>query len=129
MGNLERSDPFGPCGKETDAPTVSSPSVATVTPTSPPMKAPIIIDWTIKQYDDMTAQVGDVVEFNWSFAHNVYIYPALNGCDSTGKIEVGLVSGATYEFTEADAGSEMLFACDVGFHCQFGQIVKFTVSA
>jgi len=33
-----------------------------------------------------------------------------------------------YRFTEADAGKEIVFVCEVALHCQNGQIAKFMVA-
>ena len=69
------------------------------------------------------AEVGNTIIFRWAQGiHNVYIHPTMN-CDLTGAIEVGLEPGSEYTFTEADAGTEMFFSCDVGngAHCMAGE--------
>lgn len=89
------------------------------------------VDWKIpgigQSLSDMTATVGDTAVFEWSFFHNVLIHPS-GDCVETGAISVGSSSGASYTFTADDVG-EMVFACDVGNHCENGQIMTFTVSA
>jgi plastocyanin len=86
------------------------------------------VDWVIPQdgaLPNMNAKVGDTAIFNWSGFHNVLIHPSGN-CDEEGAIDVGATSGASYTFEEKDVG-EVVFACDVGSHCEFGQIVTFEV--
>ena len=78
-----------------------------------------------------TAAVGDVAIFIWQNGdfHNVYIHPS-GTCDTTGEIEVGLISPANYTFTPADGsstGNPILFACDVGPHCVRGMRMTITV--
>ena len=89
------------------------------------------VDWKIpgigQSMLDMTATVGDTGVFEWSFFHNVLIHPS-GDCDKTSAISVRSSSGASYTFTAEDVG-EMVFACDVGNHCEVGQIMTFTVSA
>jgi len=97
--------------------------------------AEFIVDWKIPVgegselgfYDDMKAEVGDTAVFDWKFAHNVFRHPSGN-CNESGAIPVGDVTGSSHTFTADDVG-EVAFACDVGSHCELGQIVKFTVSA
>jgi len=92
------------------------------------MGAETILLWSVQEYDDKTAQVGDTVTFDFSgSAHNVFIHPS-GDCDETGAIEVGTSGPVTYTFKKDDAGKDMLFACDVGGHCEDGQSVKFTVA-
>jgi len=87
------------------------------------------LTWTVQTYDDATAKVGDTVTFDFSGTdHNVFIHPS-GSCDETDAIEVGTSGPVSYTFVEADAGKDMFFACDVGGHCEAGQIVKFTVAA
>jgi len=90
----------------------------------------IVIAWSISEYDDMTANVGDTITFNWSFTHNVYIHPS-GTCNENGSriLQGGISSGATYTFTEADAGTEVVFACQIFGHCNAGQLLKVIVSS
>ena len=90
--------------------------------------ADVTLTWKIQNYDDMTAQVGDTVTFDFTSGHNVFIHPS-GTCDETGAIEVGTSGPVTYTFSETDAGTDIVFACDVGGHCENGQLVKFTVTA
>eukprot|EP00549_Striatella_unipunctata_P002663 CAMPEP_0118709134 /NCGR_PEP_ID=MMETSP0800-20121206/22411_1 /TAXON_ID=210618 ORGANISM="Striatella unipunctata, Strain CCMP2910" /NCGR_SAMPLE_ID=MMETSP0800 /ASSEMBLY_ACC=CAM_ASM_000638 /LENGTH=115 /DNA_ID=CAMNT_0006612679 /DNA_START=118 /DNA_END=465 /DNA_ORIENTATION=- len=65
--------------------------------------------------------------FTWNGFHDVHIHPSFT-CAQAGRKMVGASSGASYSFTEADVG-EVVFACDVGSHCETGQIMRVTVSA
>lgn len=88
----------------------------------------ISIAWSPRPYDDQTANVGDIVQFSWVGTHNVHIHPT-GTCDETGAILVGDQTGTSYVFADDDAGTDIYFACDIGQHCEVGQIVKFTVEA
>ena len=90
----------------------------------------VAIKWIIKKYESESVQVGDSVTFTFSSNHttNVFIHPSRD-CDVTGRIDFGgSASPATYTFAEDDIG-EVVFACDVGSHCELGQIVTFNVIA
>jgi plastocyanin len=80
----------------------------------------IITDYTTTSY---TATVGDTVTFSWSGGHNVFLHPT-GTCDDAGATEVSSSSPVIYTFTEAGS---FTFACDVGSHCENGQILTFTV--
>jgi len=58
----------------------------------------------------------------------VYIHPT-GTCEETGSILVGDVDQGTasYTFTAMDAGKSITFACDVGMHCEEGQIITFQI--
>jgi plastocyanin len=71
-----------------------------------------------------TASVGDTVTFSWGGARNVFLHPT-GTCDAAGATEVGSSSGAVYTFT---AAGSFTFACEVGQHCESGQILTFTVT-
>jgi hypothetical protein len=89
----------------------------------------IPLNWTIKQYTDQSAIVGDTVTFTWSGSHNVYIHPnKTDTCDKTERTEVSKTSGKKYTFKTSDVGV-VVFACDKSGHCAAGQIVKFNVTA
>jgi plastocyanin len=87
--------------------------------------------WTFNGPQDTTAEVGDVITFSWAGNHNVLIHPS-GDCDTTGAIPVGGTgdsAGAPYTFVETDIG-EVVFACDVGTHCENqAMIMTVTVSA
>jgi len=91
----------------------------------------LTVDWAIPRGDNLpgqTAKVGETAVFEWNSFHNVYIHPT-GDCSQDNRIFVGSRSPATYTFTEDDAEKgEIVFACDVGPHCEFGQIITFTVS-
>jgi plastocyanin len=86
----------------------------------------IPIAWTVTTYEDIIAQSGDTITFTWDGTHNAYIHPS-GSCDGTGAIEVGGTSPATYTFTDADVGTSMFFACEVGTHCDLGQHITVSV--
>jgi plastocyanin len=113
-----------------------STSAPTIAPTMAPSAkggAEIEVVWDFPDDPDddslppLTALVGDTVTFDWLTNHNVYVHPSMT-CDETDRILVGLTTGATYTFTEADVG-DLVFACDVGSHCEGGLILTFTVAS
>jgi len=111
----------------TDAP-VATPTDAPV-PTSPPtMDDPNAIDWRVQSYNDRVVKVGETITFHYDEGHNVYIHPT-GTCDETGSILVGDNGDgpASYTFTAMDAGRAITFACNVGFHCEAGQMITFQV--
>mmetsp|Transcript_32767 Transcript_32767/g.79414 ORF Transcript_32767/g.79414 Transcript_32767/m.79414 type:complete len:176 (-) Transcript_32767:104-631(-) len=111
----------------TDAPVAAPTDPPAATPTSPPTDDPNVIEWTIQPYEARVVKVGETVTFNYGQGHNVYIHPT-GTCDETGGILVGPNGGpASYTFTANDAGRIITFACDVGFHCEAGQIISFQV--
>jgi len=71
---------------------------------------------------ELEAAVGDVITFNWTGGHNVYIHPT-GDCSLDGAILVGTQTGASYTFVDADAGTSMFFSCDIGngAHCRVGE--------
>lgn len=75
---------------------------------------------------DMTAEVGDRAVFEWGSTHNVLIHPT-GDCTEDGAIPVGAETGASYRFTAEDIG-DVVFSCDIGNHCENGQIITFAVS-
>lgn len=69
------------------------------------------------------------VIFNYASNHNVYIHPT-GTCDEMGRILVSdIVGPASYTFSASDAGRTRTFACDIGAHCESGQIISFQVEA
>ena len=97
----------------------------------PVMGENISIGWFIglpPSLPSRNATVGDTIIFNWQgSSHEVYIH-VNDTCDMEGRIEVGTTSPATYTFKEADIG-DMVFACDIGFHCEVGLQLTVTVAA
>eukprot|EP00554_Chaetoceros_debilis_P003647 CAMPEP_0194083554 /NCGR_PEP_ID=MMETSP0149-20130528/9573_1 /TAXON_ID=122233 /ORGANISM="Chaetoceros debilis, Strain MM31A-1" /LENGTH=165 /DNA_ID=CAMNT_0038765989 /DNA_START=72 /DNA_END=566 /DNA_ORIENTATION=- len=97
----------------------------------------ISVDWFIPNnnddgYEDINVQVGDTINFTWAgnLPHNVYIHPSQD-CSQDGAIVVGMSSSygdSSYTFQSSDVG-KMTFACDVGSHCEMGQILKVTVES
>ena len=71
---------------------------------------------------ELEATVGDVITFDWTGGHNVYIHPT-GDCSLDGAILVGSKTGASYTFVDADAGTSMFFSCDIGngAHCRVGE--------
>lgn len=88
------------------------------------------VEWTDpesgKPYPNGAVQVGDTVKFIWEEFHNVNIHPT-GDCSKDGAILIGDQSGAKYTFTADDVGT-VTFACDVGKHCSFGQIITYDVT-
>lgn len=87
----------------------------------------------------VNAKVGDTIEFRWPAddVHNVFIHPSQD-CEETGSIAVdskfsSSSNSATYTFTDQDVGplettgALMMFACDIGRHCENGQNMKVRV--
>jgi len=75
----------------------------------------------------MKTKVGDTAIFNWDGYHNVLIHSS-GDCSEDGATYVGATSGALYTFEEKDVG-EVVFACNMGRHCEFRKIVTFEVEA
>lgn len=86
-----------------------------------------VIPSTGQPFPPINATVGTSIVFTWSNTHNVFIHPT-GDCTEMGAISVGSTSPATYTLTEADIGV-LTFACDVGMHCENGQIINVTVKA
>jgi len=63
--------------------------------------------------------VGETITFEWTGTHDVHIHPS-GDCTEDGRMEVGLASPATYTFTEEGT---VVFACDVGSHCEDGGMI------
>ena len=84
------------------------------------------IAWTITTYSDETASIGDAVTFTWTGNHDVYLHSSGGCTESDDDTLVGSSSPATYTF---DAAGDYTFACEVGSHCENGQMILFTVSA
>mmetsp|Transcript_15873 Transcript_15873/g.31603 ORF Transcript_15873/g.31603 Transcript_15873/m.31603 type:complete len:194 (-) Transcript_15873:149-730(-) len=89
------------------------------------------VDWIIPDGDALTplsVSVGDSLTFTWNGYHNVLIHPT-GTCEETGAKELGgpSDSGVEYTFTAEDVGT-VTFACDIGEHCESGQILVVTVT-
>jgi len=87
----------------------------------------VTVDWVIPSGDALpavNANVGDSIVFNWGGFHNVYHHPS-GTCSDAGATLVGSDSGASW--TAPSAGT-FVFACDVGSHCEWGQIVTVTIT-
>eukprot|EP00977_Amphora_coffeiformis_P009134 scaffold2072_cov162-Amphora_coffeaeformis.AAC.2 len=94
--------------------------------TSVPSEAIVIGpgQWTLPANlaQDLVASVGQTIQFSWLGVHNVFIHPS-GSCDETGAVLVAPTEydgSGMYQFTEADAGKEIVFACDVSTHCEEG---------
>jgi len=86
-----------------------------------------VLDWVITEYDDMNVAVGDSLTFTYNAYHNVYLHPS-GSCDTDGATLLGDNSAgtATYDFSEPGT---FTFACQVGSHCDAGQIITVHVEA
>jgi hypothetical protein len=87
------------------------------------------VAWVIPSGSSLSPEattVGGTATFTWSGYHNVYMHPS-GTCDEANAVLVGSTSPAAYTFTSDNVG-DVIFACDVGTHCESGQIVTVTVS-
>ena len=89
--------------------------------------ANIDIQWSIQEYADTTAQVGDTIPLTWDTLHNIYIHPS-GTCDETGAIIIGETSPVTYTFTADDANEDLIFICGIPGHCDAGQTITVSVT-
>ena len=115
------------------AATLTAPTMVTITipapaPAPTPVGVEVAVDWVIPSGDSLpavSANIGDTVVFSWSGSHNVYWHPT-GTCDEAGAVQVDSGSSpATWTATEAGT---FTFACDVGDHCEWGQVVTVTVA-
>ena len=95
----------------------------------PPQSQTIRIDqWIIQEYEPIEVNVGDVLEIPVGLAHDVFLHPTLD-CTEDGRVLVGEPGSlARYEFTPDEAGTQLLFVCDVGGHCEAGMQLLVTVN-
>ena len=91
------------------------------------------LQWTVKQYNPITADIGDTLVFEYSSDHNVYELPAgMTECP-TDFFESGRVATLRGETTDSpvsitlDKAGVFTFACEMYDHCERGQIVTVTV--
>eukprot|EP00980_Cylindrotheca_fusiformis_P001264 scaffold332_cov117-Cylindrotheca_fusiformis.AAC.24 len=87
------------------------------------------ITWVKAKYGDVNANVGDSVgnsdgffaSFRRVFNSSTHMFILQN--------TVGAQDAQTayYNFTEADAGESITFACDYFNHCEDGQMITFNV--
>ena len=94
-------------------------------PAPPPAGKTINVQWSIKSYAPMTANVGDTVSFTWGGTHDVHLHPS-GTCSQAGATLVASSSQQSGKYTFTKPG-KYTFACQVGRHCNMGQIVTFTV--
>jgi len=80
-------------------------------------------------YKTQSAKVGDTVSFTWNTTsqghHHVSIYSDAT-CNTGDENFIGGSSGTTYTFTDV---GDVVFSCNIGSHCDRGQIVTFNVLA
>lgn len=105
---------------------ISNDSTSTAAPVT------TTIDWVIPSgglsLPAVSIAVGDSLVFNWSGLHNVNLHPT-GTCDEAGATLVAPSSmTATASWTATAAGT-FVFACDMGDHCESGQVVTVTVNA
>ena len=85
------------------------------------------VHWTIKKYKDVKVAVGDSVLFTYHSSHDLHLHPS-GTCNRKGSKLIGKRSdgkkGVTYKFTKP---GKYTFACQVGRHCDSGQIVTYIV--
>jgi hypothetical protein len=82
------------------------------------------IDWIITSYEAMQVSVGDTITFTYSSSHNVYLHPS-GSCDQNNAELVGDTDAGSVTYT-FDAAGTYTFACNVGSHCNQGQIITVT---
>lgn len=97
------------------------------TTSAPPSGRQININWVVKGYPPRTATVGDIVRFTWVGQHNVYLHPS-GSCDPAHSIMVGSSRARKGVFKFTNPG-KYIFACQIGSHCQVGQILTINVKA
>jgi plastocyanin len=97
----------------------------------------ILIDyWEIPEdtqpYPPIEANVGDTIKWVINPGHDVWYHPSLT-CDRTGSIFIGdATNGGSYTFQAVEGsveGTQHLFACQVGSHCDLGMHLLVTVFA
>jgi plastocyanin len=97
----------------------------------------ILIDnWDIPEdtqpFTPIEANVGDTIKWTINPGHDVWKHPSLS-CDRSGSSFVGDATvGGSYTFLPEDGsveGTEHLFACQVGSHCDLGMQLLVTVFA
>ena len=95
----------------------------------------IVIDnWVIpadqQPFVPIEANVGDKITFLVNPGHDVFLHPSRT-CDETGAVFIGDSSiEASYTFTETDGspeGTDHMFVCGVGNHCDLGMQLLVTV--
>merc|ERR1712232_965968 len=85
-----------------------------------------ISPWSVRKYDDIQANVGDILHFDYSRGHNVEEYFSQDAYDACSE-DSSLIQGAGPASVSLDEAGVRWFACRIGRHCQFGQKFKVTV--
>ena len=80
-------------------------------------------------YKTQSVKVGDTLSFTWNETsqghHHVSIYSDAT-YNTRNKTFIGGSPGTDYTFTDNDVG-DIVFFCNIGSHCDRGQIVTFKV--
>ena len=96
---------------------------------SSPQGKSTAVDWRVKKYKPVSLSVGDSATFKYSSNHDLHLHPS-GTCDRRNAKLIGKRSegskGATFKFNKA---GKYTFACQVGSHCNSGQIITFTITA
>merc|ERR1719261_53739 len=93
----------------------------------------VVLDWEAGFNDEsaqfLTINAGDSLLFEWDNSHNVHLMAdsvALDNCDFSGSEELASTSVNSYLFETPEAGF-YYFSCEVGNHCNYGQILTLEV--
>ena len=91
--------------------------------------------WEIpsKPYRGQVAFPGEMIVFNYTSPHDVWLLPSGNCSDLEGAVVVGDAHDgedyiqAMYTIGESDVGETLTFICGVTGHCDAGQIIEFEI--
>ncbi|KAG7354366.1 hypothetical protein IV203_003722 [Nitzschia inconspicua] len=140
------ADTVPPSRSPTKSPTVQPIYSETVKPTSNlnenesvvnvEPKEILIDSWDIpadtQPFSPIEANVGDTIKWRINPGHDVWYHPSLT-CDQAGSTFVGdTAEEVSYTFRPEDGsveGTQHLFACQVGSHCDLGMQLTVTVFA
>jgi len=105
------------------------------TPTdAPPVPTTVVVPWIIPVADQaITVDPSAKITFEWPSVHNVWEMPnkaAFDACDfSAAKQTCPVQVGGSCTISAPPADTTKYYACQVGLHCQRGQVVAITGAA
>ena len=82
------------------------------------------VDWAIRDYAPVSAEVGDVVTFTYSASHDVWQFndeAAFEACDFSSATMLADKRDSPFDVTVTSPS--MFIGCSVGSHCRSGQKV------